>query len=59
MMSNTWIISKNLMEMGKSPKVLPAPLRQYSNLRTLLDWSKAAGIISFSSVLDLLDYCIA
>ena len=28
-------------------------------LRTLLDWSKAAGIISFSSVLDFLDYCIA
>ena len=26
MMSNTWIISKNAMEMGKSPKVLPALL---------------------------------
>uniref|UniRef100_A0A2N9FIH8 Reverse transcriptase zinc-binding domain-containing protein n=1 Tax=Fagus sylvatica TaxID=28930 RepID=A0A2N9FIH8_FAGSY len=28
-------------------------------LRTLLDWSKAARIVSFSSVLDFLDYCIA
>jgi hypothetical protein len=28
-------------------------------LRTLLDWSKAAGVVSFSSVLDFLDYCIA
>jgi hypothetical protein len=28
-------------------------------LRTLLDWCKAAGIISFSSVLDFLDFCIA
>ena len=28
-------------------------------LRTLLDWSKAAGIISFSSILDFLDFCIA
>jgi hypothetical protein len=28
-------------------------------LRTLLDWSKAAGVGSFSSILDLLDYCKA
>ena len=28
-------------------------------LRTLLDWPKAAGIVSFSSVVDLLGFCIA
>ena len=28
-------------------------------LRTLLDWSKAAGVVSFSSVLNFLDYFIA
>ena len=28
-------------------------------LQTLLDWSKAAGIVSFSSVLDFLGFCIA
>uniref|UniRef100_A0A2N9HEZ0 Reverse transcriptase zinc-binding domain-containing protein n=1 Tax=Fagus sylvatica TaxID=28930 RepID=A0A2N9HEZ0_FAGSY len=28
-------------------------------LRTLLDWSKAAGIVSFYSVLEFLDFCIA
>jgi hypothetical protein len=28
-------------------------------LRTLLDWSKAAGVVSFSSTLDFLDYCKA
>ena len=28
-------------------------------LRTLMDWSRASGIVSFSSVLDFLDSCIA
>uniref|UniRef100_A0A2N9IH31 Reverse transcriptase domain-containing protein n=1 Tax=Fagus sylvatica TaxID=28930 RepID=A0A2N9IH31_FAGSY len=28
-------------------------------LRTLLDWSKAAGVVSFSSTLDFLEYCKA
>uniref|UniRef100_A0A2N9G614 Uncharacterized protein n=1 Tax=Fagus sylvatica TaxID=28930 RepID=A0A2N9G614_FAGSY len=28
-------------------------------LRTLLDWSKAAGIVSFSSIVDFLGFCIA
>ena len=28
-------------------------------LRTLMDWSKAAEIVSFSSVVDFLDFCIA
>ena len=28
-------------------------------LRTLMDWSKASGVLSFSSVLDFLDFCIA
>jgi hypothetical protein len=28
-------------------------------LRTLLDWSKAAGIVSSSSVLEFLGFCIA
>ena len=28
-------------------------------LRTLIDWSKAAEIVSFSSVVDFLDFCIA
>jgi hypothetical protein len=28
-------------------------------LRTLMDCSKASGVLSFSSVLDFLDFCIA
>jgi hypothetical protein len=28
-------------------------------LRTLMDWSNASGTMSFASVLDLLDFCIA
>ena len=28
-------------------------------LRTLTDWSNASGVMSFSSVLDFLDFCIA
>ena len=28
-------------------------------LRTLMDWSKTSGVLSFYSVLDFLDFCIA
>jgi hypothetical protein len=28
-------------------------------LRTLVEWSNASGMMSFSSVLDFLDFCIA
>ncbi len=28
-------------------------------LRTLMDWSNTSGVMSFSSVLDFLDFCIS
>ena len=28
-------------------------------LRTLIDWSNVTGVMSFSSALDFLDFCIA
>ena len=28
-------------------------------LRTLIEWSNASGMMSFSSMLDFLDFCIA